>query len=198
MRWRNRAGDLGLQASLFATRWRDIQSDYLLGNGLVGTRNVGDARNLGMDMLLRYEGVPGWRAELGGTVQRARLHDAVPEVADEDARLPVVPDLRWQLSLQRQLDVGRWRGRLSARLDHNGPSRLSFDAGLDRRTPAFRTVSAGAALARDGLELQLQASNLLDSGADTFAFGNPFAIRSVAQRTPLQPRRFTLQVSRSW
>jgi hypothetical protein len=43
----------------------------------------------------------------------------------------------------------------------------------------------------------VQLANLFDSRADTFAFGNPFSIRTQSQFAPLKPRTVTLGVSYS-
>jgi hypothetical protein len=193
------AGDaLTLQAAAFATRWRDVQSDYLQADGLIGTRNVGNASNVGVEVQLRFSAAGGWRTELGAVLQSARLDDPVVPAAGEDARLPVVPDTRLYALLAREFSIGGWQARLQLRGDHSGASRLSFDADLDRDTPATFLLGAGAGLTRGPWELQLSATNLLDSRADTFAFGNPFSIRDGPQRTPRRPRTLTLQLARSW
>jgi iron complex outermembrane recepter protein len=189
---------LSVQAALFLTDWQHIQSDYLLANGLVGSRNVGTGRNVGMEGVMRYEPAGPWQVEFGWLAQHARLHEATLPVDGEAVRLPVVPDLRMHLLLQRRMQWGGWSGSFGSRLDFTDSSRLSFEPDLSRRTSGYVTWSASAKLAHAGFEVQLNAVNLLDSSADTFAFGNPFSVRSVVQRTPLQPRSFTLQVSHSW
>jgi hypothetical protein len=198
LRLRMAGGVVTLQAAAFATRWRHVQSDYLQANGLVGTRNVGDAGNFGAEAQLRLLAAGGWRTELGAVLQRARLENPASPAAGEDARLPVVPDLRLHALLSRGFPAGGWRARLQLRGDYTGASRLSFDAGLDRSTPASFALGAGGTLARGPWELQLTASNLLDSRADTFAFGNPFSVRDARQFTPRRPRTFSLQLARSW
>jgi outer membrane receptor protein involved in Fe transport len=192
------AGDaVTLQPALFATRWRHVQSDYLLDNGLVGTHNVGDAHDVGLDTRLQVDAGAGWDIGVGALLQRARL-DRAAAGAHDDLRLPIVPDFRTYLLVARDFTLGDWSTRLHARVDYSGSSRLSFEPELDRLMPHATTLAAGARLARNGFELQLTASNLLDSHADTFAFGNPFSIRATPQHTPRQPRTLTLQLARSW
>ena len=51
------SGDaLSIDSALFATRWSHIQSDYLLDNGLVGTRNVGCRKDSGRGKLAALGG----------------------------------------------------------------------------------------------------------------------------------------------
>ncbi|HTP40355.1 MAG TPA: TonB-dependent receptor [Steroidobacteraceae bacterium] len=197
LRLRSAQDTVALQTALFATRWRSVQSDYLQDNGLIGTRNVGNASNFGAETQLRLNYL-GWTSEAGAVLQRARLvHPSIP-VANEDARLPVVPDVRLYAEQAREFALGGWHGRAQLRADFVGSSRLSFDPDLDRDTPASVVLAAAATLTRGAWEVQLNAGNLLDSHADTFAFGNPFSIRNGPQRTPREPRTLTLQLARHW
>jgi iron complex outermembrane recepter protein len=131
-------------------------------------------------------------------LQRARLDDPAIIEAGADARLPVVPDVRCYALLARHFNTGGGRMRVQLRGDYIGASRLSFDADLDRDTPAYFVLGTGASFTRGAWELQFNATNLLDSRADTFAFGNQFSIRDGSQRTPRRPRTVTLQVARGW
>jgi len=195
----NLAGDrLLLQATLFATHWQHVQSDYLLDNGLVGTRNIGPAGNVGIEMQAQWL-LPGdFVLGASATWQHARLEDAPVPLASHDPRMPVVPDQRARVSLARQHRLGSWSADWVMSADFTGASRLSFEPGLDRRMPARFAMAAGAGVARDGWAARLEVANLLDSRADAFAYGNPFSVRTVEQRTPLQPRTVTLQLTRRW
>jgi outer membrane receptor protein involved in Fe transport len=188
---------LALQGAVFATRWSHIQSDYLLPNGIVGTRNVGDGRNAGVEANAGWSLERGWRLEAGATLQHARLHHATVQVRD-DPRLPVVPDVRLRASAVRAFALAGWQAALHADVNYTGASRLSFEEALDRRTPGYATLDARVTLQRAGLDLSLAAANLLNSHADTFAFGNPFSIRGNSQYTPLQPRALTLGIAYGW
>ncbi|MEO6184924.1 MAG: TonB-dependent receptor plug domain-containing protein [Steroidobacteraceae bacterium] len=190
-------GAMSLQGALFATRWSHIQSDYLLPTGLVGTRNAGDGRNVGVEGNAAWPLEAGWRFEAGATLQHARLHHATVPVLD-DARLPVVPDMRLRAAAVRSFAVAGWQAALRADLNYASASRLSFEEALDRRTSGYATFDARFSMQRSGLSLSLSASNLLDSHADTFSFGNPFSIRSHSQYTPLQPRALTAGIAYGW
>jgi outer membrane receptor for monomeric catechols len=188
---------LSVDSALFATRWSHIQSDYLLDNGLVGTRNVGAGRILGVESSLRWMLDDAWRAEGAITLQRARLHESEVVSDEEDRRLPVVPDVRGRLSLVRLFGLGESRLQLRADLNYVGESRLSFEPALDRRMGDYVRTDISLQLQRGPVSWTLQLSNLFDSRADTFAFGNPFSIRTQSQFTPLKPRTLTLAVSYS-
>jgi outer membrane receptor protein involved in Fe transport len=185
---------LSVDSALFATRWSHMQSDYLLDNGLVGTRNVGAGRILGVESSLRWMPGASWRVEGAITLQRARLHESDVVDDDEDRRLPVVPEMRGRLSLVRSFAVGASRVQLRADLNYIGDSRLSFEPALDRRMGNYVRTDLAIQWQRGPFSWTLQLANLLDSRADTFAFGNPFSIRTQSQFTPLKPRTLTLAV----
>ncbi len=42
----------------------------------------------------------------------------------------------------------------------------------------------------------LAADNLFDARGDTFAYGNPFSLRTIRQVTPLRPRTISLRIQR--
>jgi outer membrane receptor protein involved in Fe transport len=184
---------LELQAVAFATRWQHIQSDYLLSNGLVGTRNVGNGSNFGLEATLRWPLASQWAVEGAATLQHARLSDPLVPAVD-DPRLPVVPDVRLHGSVARSFGFGTWQGTLRTNVDYFGSSHLSFEQALDRRTAAFATVGAGLDLQHGGLAFALRVTNLLDSRADTYSFGNPFSVGSTEQHTPVRPRAVSLSI----
>lgn len=182
---------LSVDSALFATHWSHIQSDYLLTNGLVGTRNAGAGRIFGLESSMRWVLDDAWRLESSFTVQHVRLHHPVVSV-DDDPRLPVVPDVRVRGSVARSLQWGSWQVELRANANYIGPSRLSFEQVLDRKAGGYVLADLGAQFKRDALTWSLTMSNVLDSRADTFAYGNPFSVHTAQQYTPLAPRTLML------
>jgi len=190
------ADTVSLQSTLFATHWSHIQSDYLLANGLIGTRNAGASLILGVESSLGWQLDERWRIEAGATLQRARLDRAVlPDEADEP--LPVVPQFRMRAALSHARNFGPWRAQLRMDLGYTGASRLSFEPALDRAMGDYWRADLDAQLQRGGYTFSLAVSNLLNSRADTFAYGNPFSIRTRAQFTPLAPRSVALRLTDS-
>lgn len=185
-------GRFSVSGGAFRTTWANVQSDYLQADGLVATRTAGDALILGAEVSAEWR--PGrWRLRAGGVAQRARLERAVGAVdLPDDRRLPVVPDATARLELGRTVETAGARVDLTVAGDYVGRSRLSYDAGLDRGMGGYATVRAAAATTLGGLEVRVEADNLLDARADTFAFGNPFLVRSEREYTPLRPRSVRL------
>lgn len=189
-------GRLSINGGLFLTSWAHVQSDYLEANGLIATRNVGSAMIPGGEVAADWRPGGGWRLKAGATLQHPRLIRAEDGTKlPADLRLPLQPDVTARLELARDIPFHAWR--LAPYLSGNlvGAARLSFDDGLDRSMPGYVVARAGVAATSGALSARLDIDNLLDARADTFAFGNPFSVRSIRQYTPARPRTISISVS---
>lgn len=188
-----------LSASLYHTRWDEIQSDYLLSNGLVSTRNAGRGAIFGGEITTQWTIGNGFTLSAGGSAQSARLTRAADGVELDDRRLPIAPTLTGRIALAKSFMLsGDWHGQAAIQANYIGKARLSFDDDLDRSMGNYTVASANAELSRAAWTLGVRMDNLLDVRGDSFAFGNPFSIRAARQYTPLRPRTLMLSVARSW
>jgi outer membrane receptor protein involved in Fe transport len=187
-----------LELSAYFTSWDDMQSDTLLPNGLIETRNAGKARILGFEASLVQPLARDWNLALGGTLEDAQLIRSDLGIKLEDTRLPVIPSFVLRGAIARSFTLGRASGSLRFKLRYVGPSRLSFDPALDR--PMGRVLESGieGRLALDGFDISLSVDNLLNRSADVFAFGNPFRFATMPQFTPQRPISATLAVRRAF
>ncbi|WP_313807427.1 TonB-dependent receptor domain-containing protein [Sphingobium sp.] len=191
-------GHLKLSGSAYYTDWHDIQSDYLLADGLVSTRNAGRARIIGMEVAADWQMGGGYTLTLGGAAQDARLTHSAAGIELSDRHLPIAPDVTGRASLSRRYTLGRWSGQSAIQANYIGHARLSFDDDLDRSMRPYATVALNSMLERDGWTAAFQIDNLFDVRGDSFAFGNPFSIRTAQQYTPLRPRAVTISLARQW
>jgi len=189
---------LWIDATAFAAQWQHVQADELLANGLVATRNAGDARNFGFEGDMRWTLTPGTDLTGGLIIQSARLESTGPGESVEDPRLPAVPQFAGRLSLAHGFRLGPWAGKGDLGLKYVGATHLSFDPSLDRRTRGHAAIDASLRFTRDEWTAILAAENITNSSADTFAFGNPYRVRTLPQRTPMKPRTIGLTVSRNF
>jgi iron complex outermembrane receptor protein len=186
-------GSLTLDVAAYRTRWLHVQSDYLLPDGLLATHNVGDALIVGVEGSLAWHAGGGWTLSGGGTLQRARLTRAEDGTKlATDLRLPVVPDVAGRIALAWRHDWHGWSIEPSIAARYGGASRLSFDPGLDRIMGGFGEADLTIAATRGRMRLALSIDNLFDARGDSFAFGNPFSVRTESQYTPTRPRSGTL------
>lgn len=188
---------ISLSGTLYHTRWLHIQSDTLLANGLVATRNAGNGDINGADLALSWQSA-GWTLEGGAQIQHARLTKAFAGTVSEDARLPVVPDISARLAVAHRMPLGSWQSEIRLAARYSGSARLSLDPGLDRRMGDYAMADLSLSATKGHWSLALNATNILDSRADSFAFGNPFSIRTAPQFTPLQPRTLRVVVAKRW
>ena len=184
-----------LEASLYATDWKNLQSDILQANGLFAARNAGRARILGAEASLEAQLAAGWRISVGGAFQDARLVRNDLGIELDDRRLPVIP----VYTLRARIEHGfAWPGAnrttIAAELHYGGPARLSFDPALDRSMGETLDARLGGRVALGRWSLSAQLDNLLGSRANQFAYGNPFRILTTRQYVPAAPTRASLSI----
>ncbi|MDI1295166.1 MAG: TonB-dependent receptor, partial [bacterium] len=191
-------GRLSLSASSYYTRWNDIQSDYLLANGLVATRNAGRGQIYGIEAAIDWRLGAGFSISAGGSAQRALLTHAADGLRLEDRRLPVTPGLSGRLSLAKAITIAQWHGEAAVQANYIGSARLSFDSDLDREMGEYAVVATHMDMVHEAWTISARIDNLFDVKGDSFAFGNPFSIRQGQQFTPVRPRTLTVSIARSW
>lgn len=196
LRWQHPATGLSLDLGLFTTRWSNVQADFLRSDGLVITRNAGFANNTGIDTTLGWRPDRHWTITTGLLLQRARIGSGVVTVENPDRRLPVVPDVSAHGEIAYGFEQAGWAIDLGARASFVGNARLSFDPGLDRQSQAVTLTAASITATRGRWTLRLGIDNILDTRANSFAFGNPFSIALGEQNTPVRPRTSALSVRR--
>jgi outer membrane receptor protein involved in Fe transport len=189
---------LGISASVYYTVWKEIQSDYLLPNGLIATQNAGRGEIVGMEAAVEWNFAAGLTIAVGGSAQRARLTHAENGLKLDDRRLPIAPDLTGRLALIGDFTMGSWGGKATAQVNYMGSARLTFDDDLDREMGHYAVAATNAELSRGPWTMGAGIDNLFDVKGDSFAFGNPFSIREGQQYTPLRPRTLTLSIAWRW
>jgi hypothetical protein len=83
---------------------------------------------------------------------------------------------------------------LDGRYAYVGHSRLTFDATTSPLMGGYATGRLAVGLSAARWRATLALDNPTDARGDTFAYGNPFSLRSTDQVTPLRPRTLSLSV----
>jgi outer membrane receptor protein involved in Fe transport len=191
-------GTLAVSADLYYANWHDVQSDYLLANGLISTRNAGQARIVGSDASIDWTIARGLTLSAGFNAERAELVSTADGVRLDDSRLPVVPDVTLRGLVGYRFDLGDWTVRLSGQGNYVGSARLSFDPDLDREMGDYAVFAIGSSATVGRWSVTARLDNLFDAAGDSFAFGNPFSIRAGPQFTPLRPRTLVVSLRVDW
>lgn len=195
VRWHRPDGRIAATAGAYLTEWNDIQSDFLLPNGLVGTRNAGTGRIRGLESSVEWSPSAAVTLTSGVTYVDAHLVTSATGVEMDDLRLPVTPSVTARASLLHRTTWRNWTINSVAQVNYVGTARLSFDPGLDRSMGGYGVAAVGTTLSRDRLALSVRIDNLLGTSGDSFSFGNRFLLDATNQRTPLRPRTFSLSLT---
>lgn len=193
-------GRARLRGAVFEAFWKNVQSDQLLASGLPFTANIGDARNLGLELEGAYR---TGRLKLTGSflINGPELENAnLAFPARGDLGLAGVParaggftaHYDWPLSSDLDLDL-----EIDGRYAYVGHSRLTFDATTAPVMGSYYAARLAVGLAAQRWRLTAALDNPTNGQGDTFAYGNPFSLRTTRQVTPPRPRTasITLRVT---
>ncbi len=182
-----------LRIAVFQTLWNNIQSDQLLASGLPFTANIGDGRNIGLELESAYR-TGRLRLAASLLINHPELENANPAFpARGDMNLAGVPAREggvtahydWPLTSALALEF-------DGRYAYVGHSRLTFDAATAPVMGSYATGRLALGLATPRWRLTAALDNPTDSHGDTFAYGNPFSLRTTRQVTPPRPRTASL------
>jgi iron complex outermembrane recepter protein len=190
-------GRLRLNVAAFDVQWKSIQSDQLLSSGLPYTANIGDGRNYGVEIESAFtSGALQLRADM--LFNDPQLNDANTAAFPLLANSPLgaVPDqvlgfsahYAWTVLGHRSLALdGRW--------SYVGGSRLMLNLPDLPKAGNYDTGRLAASLADSHWRFTVAVDNPANEAANTFAYGNPFLLRSrIVQTTPLRPRTISLSL----
>ncbi|MET3665751.1 TonB-dependent receptor [Caulobacter sp. 1776] len=188
-------GRLRLRAAAFQARWKDIQSDQLSPSGLPFTANIGDGRNLGLEVEGSYR-VAGLQLSANLLFNAPELEKANPAFpVRKDVSLAGVPHRAGGVTAHYERPLGSdMTLEFDGRYAYVGHSHLTFDAATAPLMGGYATGRLAVGLAAQRWRTTLALDNPTNARGDTFAYGNPFSLRSTDQVTPLRPRTLSLSV----
>lgn len=192
-------GQIRFNFTGYLTKWNNIQSDQYTAQGLPTVGNVGNGNIHGAEVQITAR--PSSNLILEGNIgfNRSELTSINPEFgatmgAAYEGRLPGAPALTAGLALHYELSLGAGiDGSFNALYHYIGASDLLFIEQQNYRSDPLHKTQTSLNFGRDGWSIQLYADNLLNSKANSFAFGNPFLLGNVNLITPMRPRSFGLR-----
>lgn len=180
-------------------RWRDVQADLVGLDGLPYIANVGSGRVRNLAFSLAWHPRDFLSFEAAGFLNSSDLSRPAREFADAaDRDLPNIADegARVAAKYDRQLSWGQLT--LDAAMRYVGHSKLAIRAPFALSQGRYYDVSSGARLGFGQWGVSLDVDNLLNTRANTFAFGNPFSVADGLQQTPMRPRSLRIGVDASF
>jgi iron complex outermembrane receptor protein len=199
---RERRGETGLSfsAALSYTRWSDIQADLVDRRGQPFTANIGNANIYAIESSLEWVPIRGLTAHAVVLYTYNRVYGAIAQSSlSADQRLPETPALAGNVDLAYRWTVAdRSALHVEASAQYVGRSVLGIGNFLDISQGRYAVVRAGAGWTWHNIDTSLTIDNLTNQAGNRFAFGNPFAIATRTQTTPLQPMSVRLGVGVIW
>jgi len=184
-------GRLSGQFSVAISRWSNVQADALGADGLPFTQNIGNGKVRSITGSIDWRLTSDLQFKLAAVLARGSVRGQ-DKTSGAIFRTPLPNVARDTLagSIDWRHDLGEDR-RLSARLsaNHVGRSVLGSGPELSRISQGgYWLVSGGVEFATRGKAISLDIDNLLDSAANSFAFGTPTYRFDSNEQTPLRPR----------
>lgn len=191
---------LSVQSAVFYDLWNNIQTDQYLASGLPYTANVGDGRNIGLEIEATWRPTTTLTVQANALLNSSKVTKVNPIFATRvQDRLPGVPDASggalaiFERPLRDNLSL-----ILTAESGYVGRSRLTFDPALSPEMGGYITSKLSVQLKGPDWRVAAFVSNPNNTQGDTFAYGNPFSFGQVRQVTPQRPRTLSLLLSRTF
>jgi iron complex outermembrane receptor protein len=190
-------GRFDLSLTLAATRWRDIQADFVDAQGLPTTDNIGDGRIHSLSLAGGWRPTSELRLDIGFTINDSRVTAPAPAFAaflsQRNSRIPNIAHIAARAGAD-------YRTRLNDRLDlhinamwqYVGSSRLGVGPVLGGTQGDYFDSALTARIGRPDIGVTLGITNLADTVGNRFAIGTPFGSLANDQTTPLRPRTLRL------
>ncbi len=180
-------GDLKVRLAAFLAQWNNIQADRLLPSGLPFTANVGDGQSDGLELEATWKH-RGWSLETDLSLSNPELIHPDPSFpTPADRHLPGVAGVMASTQVRRDWKMRNLNLFWSAQAGYVGKSTLTFDATTAPAMGGYWTSRLSAGAGKGPWRLTGYIDNPLNSHGDTFAYGNPFRIRTTAESTPQAP-----------
>ena len=190
-------GRARVRTAVFYTTWTNIQSDQLLANGLPFTANIGDGRDYGWEVEAAVQPDERWSFNANLTLaepELVRVDPAFPAVAGHG--LPGAPRLSFGVTGRYERPIGPSLSAVArADFSYVGGSRLAFEAGTAPSMGEYGVGRLSVGLNARRWRLTAFAETAFGRKADTFAYGNPFTLRTRRQVTPARPPTVGLALS---
>ena len=172
-------------------RWQDIQADIIDDQGFPLTRNVGDGKIYGLSVTGEFAPAPGVRVSARAFVNETNFTPAGGLETGEESSLPNVAELGATLAVGWNVLSSEHRSlSVNTGFTYVGKSILGNQPVLQKPQGDYALVDLSLTYRIQDLEVVVSAENLLDTAANQFSLGNPFALTRSSQSTPVRPRTF--------
>ncbi|HMO75292.1 MAG TPA: TonB-dependent receptor [Sphingopyxis sp.] len=206
--------------SVSHTRWRDIQADFIDGDGFPTTANIGDGRITSIAGAIAVRPTRELSFELGAVYNHSRVDRLAPAIVEifraanaamggpapsplppyffnPEERLGRIPNVASH-ALRGAVNYATFLGdeemRASGWANYIGPSRLGIGPVLGEGQGDYVDTGLAMRIGNPRRGLSLTLTNIFDARGNRFALGTPFVEGGAGYLTPLRPRTLRLGV----
>ncbi|MDZ3830848.1 MAG: TonB-dependent receptor [Sphingopyxis sp.] len=200
--------------ALSYTRWRDIQADFVDGDGFPSTANIGDGRITSISGAVAVRATPELAIEIGGVYNHSRVSELftselrsiafaaganeadleLPALLARLGKIPNVAEYAFRGSATYAVPLGKEDFRLNGWASYVGPSRLGIGPILGESQGNYVDTGLAMRIGNERRGLSLTLTNIFDARGNRFALGTPFVEGSAGYLTPLRPRTLRIAV----
>lgn len=185
--------------SLSYADWKNIQSDLIDEDGFPFTTNVGNGEIYSANLSLTAKPWDGFEIETRAFLSRSDTIASEQGVVGEETAFPNIPELGVTLTARQSLfERERSQLRVGADYTYVSESVLALQPDLELGQGNLSVANAWLEYRFGRNRLTFTVRNLFDESDNRFSFGNPFTVLEQEQATPLQPRTFSIAVSRGF
>jgi outer membrane receptor protein involved in Fe transport len=200
--------------SISHSRWRDIQADYIDGNGFPSTANIGDGRITSLSAAISVRASDALTIEISGAYNHSRVDHLAEELEATlskisglvqsqpfnagMSRIPNVANFTGRTAISYAVPMGDQDFRFNAWAQYVGPSRLGIGPKLGERQGDYVDSGLAARYGNGRRGLSLTLTNPLNVRGNMFALGTPFIPDNGGYLTPLRPRTLRLALDLSY
>ncbi len=189
----------GLSAAAFSTVWRNIQSDQFQSSGLPVTVNIGNGTVKGLDFDADWAFAPNLRLHAVGQLSDASVNHATANyLTDEAAGLPFIAPESVDLAIHWNRPVGQAQVHAVADIAFRSVTHLNFGRFQNVTMDGYATLNLATEIRLKSTTVSLRIDNAGDITGNSFAYGNPFSLKSTPQITPNRPRTFWAMIKKSF
>lgn len=198
---KDRHGALGVAASagLSLTDWHHVQADVIDRFGFPYTTNLGDTQFHGVEGNIDWVPVRGLQIAAAMFLNDTQPPDQDPARRRPGASVPNTPRVAGSGSVGYDWSIGATAtAGIDTGLRYVGRSTVGTQAPLDLSQGNYAVAHLGGYWTRGSVRLTTTIENLFDGKGDRFAGGNPFALATRDEYTPLRPRTIRLGAAIAW
>ncbi|WP_162558960.1 TonB-dependent receptor [Sphingorhabdus sp. EL138] len=181
-------------ASIFYSRWKNIQADIVDAFGFSETVNIGDGSVYGIAMGFDWQLTPSLTVNGKFFLNDSEVTNAETKfLKSEGSRLPNIANVGANVGFHITEPISdTLEVIVHSQIRYVGSSQLGISPFVPLEQGDYVTAGLGTALRSEKWTIFADVTNAFDSKANSFSLGNPFTVVDRQQVTPIRPLTVTI------